>query len=71
MEKGTKIEIQFYLNQSLYIPLEVEVMRVQESSGIRQVGANFVDTKSKGYKAYSAFMKALDEIADAVEFVSQ
>jgi hypothetical protein len=64
LEHGEKLEIQFYLNQSLFLPLELEIVRVEKAGGVRKVGAAISDKSSPSYKAYLAFLTLLDAIAD-------
>lgn len=61
---GEEMEVHFYLNQSLYLPLSVKLVRVLEIDGIRRAGALFVDKKSKGYQALRSLIALLDEISD-------
>lgn len=60
-------EVQMFLNPSLSIPLKARVVRTVRIDGIgTQVGLEFVDRKSPGFRAVSAFLKMLDEIGAAV-----
>lgn len=67
---GEEMAIQFYLNQSLFIPLTVRVMRVDDSQVIRRVGAEFVDTGSRENKALQALLSMIDEISEVVQFTA-
>src|SRR4051812_38244614 len=56
IKQGDSLDVRFYLNQSLYLPLTVKIMRLFEGTGgIRKVGASFADLKSPGYQALSSF----------------
>lgn len=66
LKTGDLIEVRFYLNQSLYLPLALEVARVDERAGVRKVGAAFKDPKDPSYQGYLAFLKMLDGIVDLV-----
>lgn len=67
MKTGEALDIRFYLNQSLYIPLAVQVVRLDQRGTVRKVGAEFEDKSSKGFKAYLAFIQLLDSISDSLE----
>ena len=65
IQNGEMLEVHFYLNQSLYLPLRAEVTRIVTKADVRQVGAEFVDkASSKAYKAYLAFLVMLDSLAE-------
>lgn len=64
-----KLEIQLYLNQSLYLNLEGNVARLEDDKGIRRVGAELTDRSSQAYKAYVAFIQMLDLVADVAKVV--
>ncbi|MGE0616469.1 MAG: PilZ domain-containing protein [Bacteriovoracia bacterium] len=71
IESGETLDIQVYLNQSLYIPLPVKVARLVEKNSVRRVGAEFHDPKDPGCQALLSFLKTLDVINDVavrVEF---
>jgi hypothetical protein len=57
-----KLEVHFYLNQSLYLPLMVEIARLETKNDVRRVGAELVDKSSRGYQAFLSFVKMLDTI---------
>lgn len=68
VKPGEEMALQFYLNQSLYIPLTVRVMRVDDSQGVRRVGAEFTDPQSKELKALHSLLSMIDEISEVVQF---
>ncbi|MGK5087802.1 PilZ domain-containing protein [Bdellovibrionota bacterium FG-2] len=61
---GDGIELRLYLNQSLYLPLTVRCVRVEEHPEGRKLGAEFTDKDSKTYQAFLAFIHMLDGILD-------
>jgi hypothetical protein len=67
IKKGDHLEIQFYLNQSLYIPLSLQVMRISPDNPNRRIGAEFQNKASPQYKALLALLKLLDDIADVIQ----
>ncbi|MBI3534708.1 MAG: PilZ domain-containing protein [Deltaproteobacteria bacterium] len=62
---GEEFEINFYLNQTLYLPLSIRVARIELRGNIRRAGAELQDKNSKNYKAFSSFVHTLDLLADA------
>jgi hypothetical protein len=64
LAQGEKLEIHFYLNQSLYLPLEVDIVRLERAGGVRKVGASICDKSTRPYKAFLAFLAMLDALSD-------
>jgi hypothetical protein len=65
VKAGEKLDIRFYLNQSLYFPIEIQVVRVEDRPEARRVGAEF-SKESPGYRAFGSFLNMLDTIVDVV-----
>jgi hypothetical protein len=74
IKQGEPLEVHLYLNQSLYLPLSVKVMRIEDRNvgiepdstnrvKVRRIGAEF-DQKDKGYDAFTSFLKMLDAVVD-------
>lgn len=61
---GDPLELQLYLNQTLHIPLQVKVARVEDSEKVRRVGAEYLDRNSPPYQALVAFLEMLDRVVD-------
>jgi hypothetical protein len=59
IKPGEELEVNLYLNQSLYLPLTVKVVRVEEQGTLRRVGSEF---KGKPHRAYLSFLGLLDEL---------
>jgi hypothetical protein len=69
-QRGQKIDVRLYLNQSLYLPLSVSVARVETSPAVRRVGAQFdkdAEQNGKGYRAFRAFVDMIDAVIEAGE----
>ncbi len=62
---GERLELHFYMNQSLYLPLSVQVARVETRGVVRRIGSEFVDKENKNYKAFLSFVHFLDALMDA------
>jgi hypothetical protein len=62
VKKAEQFELHLYLNQSLYLPLKVEVVRVENAGMVRRIGAEFVDREGNGYKALQAFVQMIDAV---------
>jgi hypothetical protein len=68
---GEKLEVHLYLNQSLYLPLEVEIMRIESrKGGARRVGTEIASRKTPAYKGFEAFLKMLDAVAGGAALAS-
>ncbi len=70
ISSGEVIEVQFYMNQSLYIPLNVKVAQLKVEGPVRRVGVELTDRDSKTTKALQAFVNMLDQVVDAAKLVS-
>lgn len=63
LQVGNTLDIRFYLNSGLYIPLTVQVARVeQKEKPFRQIGCLFQNKKSENYLAFLDFLHFLDRI---------
>jgi len=61
---GETIDLQLYLNQGLYLPLSLQVVRLEKTDTGRRVGAEFRDHNSKSYQAFQGFLKMVDGIIE-------
>lgn len=64
LKTGETRELHIYLNQSLYIPLKVKIVRVNEEGLVRKVGVEFVDRETKEYQALQSFLQMLDKVIE-------
>lgn len=64
------LELHFYINQSLFLPLKIRVARIEDKKTKRKVGAEFTEPKSDSCRALQAFLKMIDEIFEAAHFQS-
>ena len=64
---GTLIDLNLYLNSSLYIPLTVQVVRIETKEGIHRAGAIFQDHTSTQYQVFLAFLKLIDTMLDIAQ----
>jgi hypothetical protein len=71
MALGEMVDVHFYLNQSLYLPLSLKIIRVEGGDIVRRVGGEFPDKNSKEYKAFHAFLEMLDRVYEAARFVTE
>lgn len=67
VKPGDRLEIQLYVNQSLYLPLVVDVRRVTQKGGVRSLGAEFTTRGSQGYIALLAFLDMLDALSEGAQ----
>ena len=61
LKEGENLEVRFYLNQSLYLPLAVRIARLETRNNIRRIGAE-LDSSYKSYNAFKSFVEMLDAI---------
>jgi hypothetical protein len=73
LKMGEQLDVHFYLNQSLYLPLSVKVARIEERNDgspeqgkVRRIGAE-LDAKDPVHAGFAAFLKMLDAIADVAK----
>jgi hypothetical protein len=69
--EGDTIDLRFYLNNSLYIPLSIQVIRVEDHRNKRRIGAQFQEKSSPNYQAFLSFIRLLDQINDIVQMDAQ
>lgn len=65
---GDTFELHFYMNQSLFLPFQIRVARIEDKKTKRKVGAEFTDPQSDSGRALQAFLKMIDEIFEAAHF---
>jgi c-di-GMP-binding flagellar brake protein YcgR len=64
---GDLLEINLYLNASLFLPLSVRVVRIDDAqTGERRIGAEFENRTSETFTAFLAFLTFLDKIQTTV-----
>lgn len=68
---GEIVGLRFYLNQSLYLPLDVRIVRLEQTPQGRRAGGEFSDHASKGYKAFLSFLKLMDEVLEIAQIDPQ
>jgi hypothetical protein len=68
IQAGELLELNLYLNRSLFIPLRLKVARVVEISHKRQilVGGDFEESSEGAIAAIESFLSVLDVLVDAV-----
>jgi hypothetical protein len=64
LAKDEQCDLRFYLNQSLYLPLKIQVMRQEEKGDTQYVGAAFLDTQSNQNKTFLSLVKFLDQLSE-------
>ncbi len=67
---GETFDLQFYLNQTLYFPLHVKVMRIDDSKVLRRVGAEFTVTGTPEHAGLCAILDMIDRVSEIVQFDS-
>ncbi len=64
---GDSIDARLYINPSLYIPIQMKIVRIEKSGDGRRVGASFQNIKSENHQALLSFLKLLDSILDVLK----
>lgn len=64
------LDVQLYLNQSLYLNLKIQVARIEEGGAVRKIGAEFTERTSVSYKAFASFLQVLDLLSEAAQISS-
>ena len=62
LQKDEECDLQFYLNQSLYLPLKIQTVRAEEDGNTQKVGALFINTQSNEYQTLLTLVKLLDQL---------
>jgi hypothetical protein len=62
-------ELQFYLNQSLYLPMQIQVVRAMDRPElIQEVGAIFTEMNDSAHDTFVTLVKLVDQMTEtAVE----
>ena len=66
VQNGDELDIRFYVNPTLYIPLVIKVTRMEDNLSIRRVGAIFQKKNGSDYKAFLAFVTLIDRILETL-----
>ena len=64
LKKDERCELHFYLNQSLYLTLNIQVVRQKDSEQLQENGAVFLDTSSNQHQTFLTLVKLLDQLSD-------
>ncbi len=65
LQKGEVCDLQFYLNQSLYLSLKIEVMRHVDTPTTQEVGAVFKDMEKKTSETFNTLVKLVDQLSES------
>jgi hypothetical protein len=66
LKTGEICELQFYLNQSLFLPLHIEVVRETDGPASQDVGAVFVNVETPAHQTFNTLVHLLDQLTDSV-----
>ena len=67
---GQECELHFYVNQSLFFPLKIQVVRGTEEKENQKIGAVFLETQSKGYQTFLTLVHLIDRLTEVGQFTS-
>jgi hypothetical protein len=70
LKPGETIDLQLYLNQSLFIPLKLKVARVDTQGMVRRVGAELMEKDNPAQRAFTAFIDMLDQVVEVAQISS-
>lgn len=59
------VDLNFYLNQSLFLPLKIQVVRQIENDEQQHLGAVFLETQASQYKTFLTLVQFIDQLVDA------
>lgn len=57
-------DLHFYLNQSLFLPLKIQIVRQQEEGEQQHLGAVFLETQTPQHQTLLTLVKLLDQLVD-------
>ncbi len=64
LAKNEECELNFYLNQSLFLPLKIQVTRLEEVGEKQKIGAVFLDTTTQQHATFLTLVKLLDQLVE-------
>ena len=64
LKKDEKTDLNFYLNQSLYLPLKIQVVRQEQKEGVQSIGAVLLETNSNQYQTFLSLVRFLDQLSE-------
>lgn len=64
LAKDEKADLHLYLNQSLFLPLKIQVARQEETGKTQYIGAVFLETHSNQYQTFLSLVKFLDQLSE-------
>lgn len=68
LQENESLEVRLYLNQSLYIPLPIQVKRIiPQEEGIRRIGGEFTTMPAPTRQALASFLELLDSLLDVAK----
>lgn len=62
LKENTESEVRFYLNQTLYLPLKIKVVRQFEENEVQHLGGLFLDTENQAHHAFLSLVHMIDKI---------
>jgi len=68
---GEELEVHLYLNQTLFLPMKVRVMRLDDSKAIRRIGAEYVSRETPEHEGLLAVLEMIDRLSEVVQFNAQ
>ena len=70
LHQGEEVEIQFYLNQTLFLPLQVRIARIgTQIPDVQEVGCVITSLKTPSYATFLTLVKLIDQLEVTAEEV--
>jgi hypothetical protein len=68
LNNNEECDLQFYLNQSLFLSLKIKVVRsIDRAEMVQEVGAIFADTSDNTYKTFLTLVALVDQLSETAE----
>jgi c-di-GMP-binding flagellar brake protein YcgR len=68
LHQNETCDLQFYLNQSLYLSLKIQVVRsVDHPEAIQEVGAIFLETETKAHQTFLTLVNLVDQLSETAQ----
>ena len=71
LTNGETCDLQFYLNQSLYLSLKIQIVRQIDKDTLQELGAVFLDRNTPQYQTFLTLVKFVDQVTESGEMLDQ
>jgi hypothetical protein len=68
LTQNAEVDIHFYLNQTLFLPLKVRIARLgAHAPEVQEVGCEIISTTSPSYATFLTLVKLIDQLESTAE----